>query len=147
MGLNKCSSGNRYDSISGHALMIGCLSKIIVGTIVSSKMCRFFDSAEENGEKPPAHVYPKKYDGSSKAMEVDVALHLYKKLYQSSNQYLCLNAIVADNDSSMRSLLKYRSTHPKGRLPEDMQVPDWLADPSYRTKVVAKSVYLLASLS
>ena len=28
-----------------------------------------------------------------------------------------------------------------------MPVPDWLADPSHRTKVVAKPIYFLASLS
>ena len=28
-----------------------------------------------------------------------------------------------------------------------MQVPDWLADSSHRTKVVAKPIYLLVSLS
>ena len=40
MGWNKCSSGNRYDSLSGHALMIAYLSKNIVVAIVSSKMSR-----------------------------------------------------------------------------------------------------------
>ena len=35
----------------------------------------------------------------------------------------------------------------KERLLEDIPVPDWLADPSHRTKVVAKPIYLLASLS
>ena len=127
--------------------MIGCLSKSIVGTVVSSNMCRVCNSAEENGEEVPDHVCHKNYDGSSKAMEVDAALHLYKELYQSSNQNLYLKTIVADDNSSMRSLLKHRSIHPKGILPEDIQVLDWLADPSHRTKVVAKSIYLLASLS
>ena len=54
---------------------------------------------------------------------------------------------MADDDSSMRSLLKHQTSNPKGRLPEDMPVPDWLADPSHRTKVVAKPIYFLASLS
>ena len=74
MGWNKCS-------LSGHALMIGYLSKKIVGAIVSSKMCRVCNSVEENGEEPSDHVCPKSYDGSSKAMEADVALHICKKLY------------------------------------------------------------------
>ena len=147
MGWNKRSSGNRYDSLSGHVLMIGCSSKNIVGAIVSSKMCPVSSSTEEHGEKPSDHVYPKNYDGSAKTMEVDVALHLYKELYQNSNKKLYLKAIVADDDSSMRSLLKHKSLYPKGRLPEDMLGPDWLADPSYRTKVVAKPICLLVSLS
>ena len=72
-------------------------------------MCRVCNSAEENGEEPPDHVCPKNYDWSSKAVEIDAALHLYKELYQSFNQNLYLTAIVAGDDSSMRSLLKHRS--------------------------------------
>ena len=87
IGWNKRCSGNRYDSLSGHALMIGCLSKNIVGAIASSKMCRVCSSAEEHGEEPSDHVCPQNYDGSSKAMEVDVAIHLYKELYQNSNKH------------------------------------------------------------
>ena len=147
MGWNKRSSGNRYHSLSGHALMICHLSKKIVGAIVSSKMCRVCSSAEENGEEPSDHGCPKNYDDSSKAMETDAALHLCKRLYQNSNRKLNLKAIVADDDFSMRSRLKHKSVYPKGRLPKDMVVPDWLADPSHRIKVVAKSIYLLASLS
>ena len=86
MGWNKRSSSNRYNSLSGHALMIDCLSKKIVGAIVPSKMCRVCSSAEEHGEEPSDHVYPKNYDGSSKAMEADTAVHLYKELYQNSNK-------------------------------------------------------------
>ena len=110
MGWNKRSSGNRYDSHSGHALMIGCLSKKIVGAIVSSNMCRVCSLAEENGEEPSDHICPKNYDGSSKAMEADSALHLYKALFQNSKKQLFLKAIVTDDDSSMRSLLKHQKT-------------------------------------
>ena len=77
MGWNKRSSGNRYDSLSGHALMIGCLSKNIITSVVSSKMCRLCSPSEEDGVEPPAHVCSRYYIRSSKAMEVDVALHLY----------------------------------------------------------------------
>ena len=71
-------------------------------------------------------------------MEVVTALHFYIELYQNSNEKLYLKAIVADDNSSMRSLFKHKTLYPKGRLPEDMPVPDWLADSSHRTKVVAK---------
>ena len=110
-------------------------------------MCRVFNLAEENGEEPPDHVCPKNYNSSSKAMEVDTDMHLYKEKYNSSKKRLYLNVVVADDESSMRALLRHRSLNPKWKLPEDMLVPDWLAYPSHRTKVVAKSIYLLASLS
>ena len=82
-GWNKRSSSNRYDSLSGHALMIGCISKKTVETIVSSKVCRVCNLAEENGEESPDYVCPKNYDGISKVMETDAAHHLYKRLYNS----------------------------------------------------------------
>jgi len=147
MGWNKRSSGNRYDSLSGHALAIGCLSNKILNVVVSSKICRLCSISNENGEEPPEHVCPQNYEGSSKAMEADAALTLYKDIYNKSGKRIHLQAVVADDDSSMRALLKHRCNNPKGRLPEDMNEPDWLADPSHRTKVVAKPIYHLASLS
>ena len=108
MGWHKPSSGNRYASFSEHALMIGCPSKNIVAATVSSKMCQICSLSEENGEEPPDHVWPNNYDGSSKAMEVDAALHLYKSIYELLNKNLYLKVIVVDDDSLMRVLLKHR---------------------------------------
>ena len=147
MGWNKRSSGNRYDSLSGHALAIGCLSNKILNVVVSSKICRQCSIARKNGEEPPEHVCPQNYEGSSKAMEADAALTLYKGIYHKYDKKIHLKAVVADDDSSIRALLKHRCNNPKGRLPEEMNEPDWLADPSHRTKVVAKPIYQLAALS
>ena len=58
MGWNKRSSGNRYDSLSGHALAIGCLSNKILNVVVSSKICRQCLVLRGNGEEPPEHVCP-----------------------------------------------------------------------------------------
>ena len=81
MGWQKRSSGNRYDSISGHALKIGVLSDKILTAAVSSKMCITCSKAENIDEEPPDHICPKHYEGSSKAMEVDAVLHLYKSMF------------------------------------------------------------------
>ena len=147
MGWNKRSSGNHYDCLSGHALAISCISKKILNVVVSSKIYRQCSIARENGEEPPEHVYPQNYEGSSKAMEADAALTLYKDIYHKSDKKIHLKAVVANDDSSIRALLKYRCSNPKGRLPEEMNKPDWLADPSHRTKFVAKPIYQLATLS
>ena len=80
-------------------------------------------------------------------MEADAALTLYKDIYHKSDKKIYLKTVVADDDSSMRALLKHRCNNPKGRLPEEMNEPDWLADPSHRTKVVAKPIYQLTALS
>ena len=39
MGWNKRSSGNKYDSLSGHGLLIGCRSGKVIGALVTSKIC------------------------------------------------------------------------------------------------------------
>ena len=86
MGWNKRSSGSYYDSLSGHALAIGCLSNKILNMVVSSKICRQCSVARENGKEPLEHVCPQNYDGSSKAMEADAALTLYKDIYNKSDK-------------------------------------------------------------
>ena len=146
MSWSKRASGNRYDSLSRHALAIGVLSKSILVAIVSSKLCRVCSLAESDNEEPPNHCCPKNYDGSSKAMEADAALQLYITLYQHSNKNIVLKAVVTDDDSSMRALLRYKANIRKGRLPEVISQPEWFADPSHRTKVVAKSIFLLSTL-
>ena len=80
---------------------------------------------------------PQNYDGSSKAIEADVALKLYKDIYSKYDKKIHLKGVVADHDSSMRALLKHICNKSNGRLPEGMNEPDWLVDPSHRTKVVA----------
>ena len=38
IGWNKCSSSSRYDSMSGHSLLIGFLSQKMIAGAISSKM-------------------------------------------------------------------------------------------------------------
>ena len=99
MGWSKRAFGNRYDSLSRHALAVGVLSKSILVAIVSSKLCRVYSLAEADNEKPPNHCCPKNYDGSSKPMKADAALQLYITLYQHSNKNIVLKAVVADDDN------------------------------------------------
>ena len=86
MSWNKRSSSNVCNSLSGYALMIGYKSKKIIAGIISSKICRICSSAGKNDEDLPTHVYSKNYDGSSKAMDVYVALHLCKSLFINTNK-------------------------------------------------------------
>ena len=79
-------------------------------------------------------------------MEADAALHLYKTVYNGIDKIVVLKAIVADDDSPMRVLLRHSDNIPKGKLPLEILELEWLADPSHRTKVVAKPFHLLVSL-
>ena len=65
IGWSKRSSGNRYDSLSGHDLAIGVLTKSFLVAIVSSKLCHLYSLAESDNQEPPNHCCPKNYDGSS----------------------------------------------------------------------------------
>ena len=115
MGWNKQASCKSYDSISGHVFYRMPFEKV-VAAIVSSKMYTKCSIAESNGEEPPIHIYPRNYDGSSKGMEVDAALHLYKTLYNGNDKNFVSKAIVADDDSSMRVLLRHPDNNPKGNF-------------------------------
>ena len=111
-------------------------------------MCITCSKAENIGEESPNHIYPKNYEGSSKAMETDAVLHLYKSIVYNRNKQLTLKAIVADNESTMRALLRHTITvNKRGRLSIEIPEPEWLVDPSYRTKVIAKSIFNLANTS
>ena len=145
MGWNKRSSGNRYDSLSGHAFYIGCLTQQIICAIVTAKQCRICSLNELKGIEPPEHNCPRNYLGSSKGMEPDAGLTIYEELFYDSHKKIALQYIVSDDDSSMRALLKHSTNHSKGKLKAEIPEPEWLADPSHRTKVVAKPFFALAN--
>ena len=83
-----------------------------LAAIVSSKSFTKCSIARSTGEEPPIHVYLRNYDGSSKGMEVDAALDLYKTLYNSNDKKVVLKTIVVDDDSSMRVLLRHPDNNP-----------------------------------
>ena len=126
--------------------MVGARTKQVIQCVVSSKMCRTCLLAEESESTPKPHRCPRNYSGSSKAMEADAALQAYQFLHDASKGTMTLGHIIADDDSSMRSYLRHRSLfHPKGALPLELPEPRWLADPTHRTKVVAKPFFSLAA--
>ena len=56
MGWSKRSSGNRYDSLSGHAFLISCLCRKIISAQVTSKKCSTcakYNASED--DPPPPH--------------------------------------------------------------------------------------------
>ena len=110
-------------------------------------MCATCLEVEHSNKEPKAHVCPRNYSGSSKGMEANAALEAYNELHRVSNGTNALSHIIADDDSSMRALLRHKSNnHPKGALPSDLPEPAWLADPTHRTKVMAKPFFALAAL-
>ena len=47
MAWQKRGSGSRYDSISGHAIMIGCLTKKVIGLLVYAMKCTKCHAAQK----------------------------------------------------------------------------------------------------
>ena len=107
MGWNKRSSGKTYDSLSGHALMIGALSKKIVSARVVNKECSTCTQAQRMGTEAKDHECPRNHEGSSKSMEADTALYLVNKLDDYSDSKLYIEAFVTDDDSSIRAMLSH----------------------------------------
>ena len=120
-------------------------------------------------KEPVEHECVQNYDGSSKGMEAHAALELTKEA--KIRRGFIVGCIVADDDSSMKALVRHSYTErqandpnykwprlrPKkpgtlgsklrdtGKLPLEVPEPTWLADPTHRTKVVASRFFGLKS--
>ena len=80
-------------------------------------------------------------------MELDAPLLLYEAIFYDSIKKTALRSIVSNDDTIMIALLKHPGNHKRGKLNLEIPEPSWLADPSHRTKVVAKYIFTLAALS
>ena len=103
MGWQKRSSGNRYDSPSGHILFIGVKTKKVVNFKIFSTNCATCDKARPVDCTIPFHRCPKNFEGSPKAMEATGAKELTIDIYEKTNGYIWCKKIIADDDSSMKS--------------------------------------------
>eukprot|EP00978_Attheya_sp_CCMP212_P000038 scaffold106_cov71-Attheya_sp.AAC.1 len=166
MGWQKRSSGHRYDSLSGHAFLVGAYTKKVIACTVFSKVCSKCTRAKKDMKEAIFHECPKNFDGSSKAMESEAILKMTK---DAINEGYAIEFIVADDDSTMKSILRYswdelisagkmrKEDYPRyenggkkkdyGRLPLNYLLPHFLADPGHRQKCVAKPIFGLAKAS
>ena len=171
MGWNKRSSGNKYDSTSGHGIVIGALSKKILAVKTYSRSCVVCNISRIK-PPPPHNECPKNHEGTPKSMEVRGIVEIFIEFWNEKR--VGIETIISDDDSTMRSQLKNkyadliaagkltdeqwprykgRNGTPgakkpcKGMLPIHMKPPSFLADPNHRVKVFGKHVYMLARAS
>ena len=166
MGWNKRSSGNKYDSSSGHGFVLGGRTQKVINHRCLSKRCSTCKAAENRCVVAKDHECPKNHVGSSKSMEVEAIFRMVKEGYYN-HRYTCA-VIVSDDDSTMKSNLKHSYKEkinkglmraedwPKtksgakktdnGRLPLEILEPSFLADFNHRVKTVGKQIYALADL-
>ena len=87
------------------------------------------------------HTCSVNHTGSSGSMKASVVLDLTKYIFNNSNGEVYLNALVNDDESTMRSLLQHCTNHEIGKLPIEIPQPIFLADPSHRIKVISKPFF------
>ena len=141
MGWQKRSTGKIYDSLSGHAFIIGAITGKVIGYKVKSKSCSKCKTANTLDIDAEEHDCQINFDGSSGAMEAAVALELCIQLHDGEYD-VYVEKIVSDDDSTMRAHLRHVSQG--GKLPDRIPPPIFLADPSHRIKVMAKPLFKMA---
>ena len=107
MGWQQKGSGRLRNSKSGHALVIGPLTRKVLAKALYSKMCgkckRWFMS-QPPSEKPPDPDCFINHVRASGAMEPIAVLEMYIWLY---NQCVILDWMVCNDDSSIKAKLKW----------------------------------------
>ena len=145
MGWQKRSSGNRYDSPSGHMFFIGaCTGKIITYQVMCTA-CNICQNAAKRKTVPKPHDCVQNFDGHAKAMEAISASQMVIKIFETFRAKCRVTTIIADDDSSMRKYCRHKTKDKDGNLPNHVYEPIFLADLSHRCKVIAKPLYSLAS--
>jgi len=101
MGWQQRSSGNKYNSNSGHAFRIGGYSKKILDYryCVKSKVCNTCDYAARRFTSAEPHERPKNHQlGSSKSMEPDAGVEMVIKVV--NNYQVFYTTMICDDDST-----------------------------------------------
>ncbi len=95
MGWNKQSSGNKYDSISGHRFLLGGEDRKILNYRCMSKSCRKCFIAERT-KIETNHECPKNHEGSSKSMECEA---IYQMVKESFNDHGYTSGVIVSDDN------------------------------------------------
>lgn len=172
MAWQQRSSGHNYNSPSGHALMVGAMTRKPVLLCVKSKRCNFcFCYNKKNPEalEVPDHRCWKNHDKSSKAMEANACLDMTVDMFD--NKHIIIKGIVLDDDSSTKSMVrwnnkdwmlnnntnvpprvlitkgenkgKFHARPNKGLLPRHIPEPSWVHDPNHRKRVMTGDLHKL----
>jgi hypothetical protein len=88
MGWQQRSSGQNYNSMSGHAHLVGALTRKPVSFSLTSKRCNFCLTwkkkiPEENICFMPEHECTKNHEGTSTSMKPAACLHMVVDLYNN----------------------------------------------------------------
>ncbi|CAC5415505.1 unnamed protein product [Mytilus coruscus] len=96
-GWQKRGSGFNYNSLTGHASMIGKQTGKVTCYDIRGKSCKFCEHHEGKKETVPSHDCCRNWYGSSKSMEPDMAVSMADKM---NDNECAIDVIHADNDST-----------------------------------------------
>ena len=100
------SSGNKYNSESGHGFCIAGFTKKILDYRVKSKVCNVCNRAIRYKKPTKEHVGPKNHvTDSSKAMEPDASVEMMIDAVMKNN--VIYSTIICDDDSTISAVSKW----------------------------------------
>ncbi|XP_063431634.1 uncharacterized protein LOC134714327 [Mytilus trossulus] len=102
-GWQKRGTGWNYNSNTGHASLIGKETGKVLQFSLRSKSCQICALHQSKNHTIPVHECSKNWDGSSKAMEPDMAISMARELEETG---CAIDVIHGDNDSTTTSRLK-----------------------------------------
>jgi hypothetical protein len=110
MAWQQRNSGNRYNSLSGHALYVGGKTRLPISYCIKSKLCCYCRAWTKKHDDLaidpiPIHSCKKNWDLSSGAMEPKACLDMTVALFDTKQ--VCISVICIDDDASTRSMLKW----------------------------------------
>ncbi|XP_062585262.1 uncharacterized protein LOC134246936 [Saccostrea cucullata] len=91
------SSGRKYNSFSGHSVLIGDKTGKVLQYDVRCRKCRICYNAEKKGTTPAEHDCRKNWDGSAKSMEPDMIVGMIKGMKDNN---ISVSELVMDEDST-----------------------------------------------
>ena len=95
MGWQQRSSGHKYDSTTGHSVMIGAHSKKVIGRRLKCKACPVCALGAKSKIPTPTHICTKNRHKPSKSMEVDAIYNLLVHLWDSKQVGVGSNHVCA----------------------------------------------------
>jgi hypothetical protein len=110
MAWQQRNSGHKYNSPSGHAILVGKLSRKPLTLVIKSKLCNFCSAFRKKNpdmeaEDVPPHDCMKNHVGSSSSMEPQACLEMSISIF---DDWRCVvESICIDDDASTRSIMRW----------------------------------------
>ncbi|XP_069135615.1 uncharacterized protein [Argopecten irradians] len=104
----KRGAGRGYNSLTGHASLIGEKTKKCISFSVKGKYCRVCTSAKKKGVPPRKHNCCRNWTGSAKSMEPAMACEMLQGVIDKGQR---VQTLVMDNDSTTIARVKATVDH------------------------------------